>query len=145
VVGVIRQVRTQHKTPPRQAVDCSFQGAAECAATIDAHKDLIGTLAAINLVAAGPDVEQPEGSAVALLGPNKLFLHGLIDTDAEGQRLSKRLEELKKSVTTLEGRLSNKSYTDKAPAHLVQQTRDQLADAQRERDSVEQQLNALNE
>lgn len=41
-----------------------------------------------------------------------------------------RLAEAHKFAQTLEGRLGNKSYIEKAPEHLVEETRQQLADTQ---------------
>ncbi|MEX2216511.1 MAG: hypothetical protein WD768_20530, partial [Phycisphaeraceae bacterium] len=69
--------------------------------------------------------------------------HGLIDADAEKTRLTKRLAELEKSVAALKGRLSNAAYTDKAPAHLVQQTRDQLTAAEKELEAVRVEVASL--
>ena len=143
VVNAIRQVRTQQKVPPRQQVPFSANADGALAETIAAHAELIGTLANVSLEGAGPDIEPPADAAATVLGEAKLFLHGLIDADAERTRLTKRLEELNKSIHTLEARLGNESYTSKAPEKLVQQTRDQLANAQRERDSIDAQIAAL--
>ena len=60
-----------------------------------------------------------------------------VDEAAEGQRSAKRREELTKQIAAMKGRLSNESYTAKAPPHLVQQTRDQLAELTRWLESVE--------
>ena len=46
--------------------------------------------------------------------------------------LARERGELEKRIRTLRGRLENKGYTDKAPRHLVQQTRDELAAAEAE-------------
>lgn len=43
-------------------------------------------------------------------------------------RLELRLVEARKDIAGLENRLANPSYTDKAPAHLVAETRQNLAD-----------------
>ena len=51
---------------------------------------------------------------------------------AEHQRVTKRREELKKQQTSLQARLANDAYSKKAPPHLVQQTRDQLAEVEAE-------------
>jgi valyl-tRNA synthetase len=51
---------------------------------------------------------------------------------AERARLEKLASDLTKSIATLEGRLANPGYADKAPAHMVQQTRDQLTKAKQE-------------
>lgn len=45
-------------------------------------------------------------------------------------KLQVRIDEANEQIKKLEGRLSNKSYVDNAPEAVVQQTRDQLADAQ---------------
>jgi valyl-tRNA synthetase len=55
-----------------------------------------------------------------------------IDASVEEHRVAKRREALQHQITTLRARLSNESYTAKAPPHLVKQTRDQLAEAQAE-------------
>jgi valyl-tRNA synthetase len=66
-----------------------------------------------------------------------------IDEDDTRARLEKQVEELTQSVGLLEKRLSNPGYTDKAPAHLVQQTRDEFASRQRELDEARQSLSKL--
>ena len=73
----------------------------------------------------------------------ELYVHGLVQADAEKARVTKRRDEVTKSIAALRTRLGNPAYTDKAPANLVQQTRDQLANAERELASLEQQLAAL--
>ena len=45
-------------------------------------------------------------------------------------KLERRLAEVKQSIANLEARLANKAYTDKAPAHLVEETQSQLRDAE---------------
>ena len=62
----------------------------------------------------------------------EIYVSGVVDPAAEAGRLAKERAELEKKVKTLQGRLANKGYTDKAPPHLVQQTRDELASAEAE-------------
>ena len=63
--------------------------------------------------------------------------------ETERNRLENKIEDIRKSVKTLQGRLGNKGYVDKAPSHLVQQTRDQLASAEREAHILDEQLRKL--
>ncbi|MCC7203579.1 MAG: hypothetical protein IT441_00735, partial [Phycisphaeraceae bacterium] len=65
------------------------------------------------------------------------------DAGEERKRLTKRLEDVTKSIGTLHGRLSNESYISKAPPALVEQTRAQLAAAEREKQALEAQLAGL--
>jgi valyl-tRNA synthetase len=143
VVSAIREVRTTYKVPPRQKVALSAKAPAHVAEQLLAQQHLIETLANIEPHEVGPQAEKPADAAAAVVGEIELYLHGLIDADAERQRLAKRLEEIDASIRTLAGRLGSASYVDRAPAHLVQQTRDQLAAAQREKQAIEQQLAAV--
>ncbi len=135
VVTAIRQVRTQHKVAPRQVVPVSIQS--RDGELIRQQRELIQTLANVTLEAVGPDVQRPADAAAAVLGEDQIYLHGLIDAEAERTRIARRAEELRKSIEALTKRLQNPSYVEKAPAHLVQQTRDQLVAAEKELAALE--------
>ena len=55
-----------------------------------------------------------------------------IDEKSSTSELRQASEELKKKIATLKGRLDNPGYAAKAPAHLVEQTRAELAKAEEE-------------
>jgi valyl-tRNA synthetase len=77
----------------------------------------------------------PAGVAAGLstmTTPNGQFFFPRVDPSVEQHRVAKRRDELQHQIATLQARLANESYTAKAPAHLVKQTRDQLAQAQAE-------------
>ena len=81
-------------------------------------------------------MEKPANAATAVVGDVEIYLKDLVDPSAEKGRLTKRVDELTKSIAAMKGRLENKSYVDRAPAHLVQQSRDQLAGLERELEAV---------
>jgi valyl-tRNA synthetase len=55
--------------------------------------------------------------------------------------IEKKIEAQQKAIATLETRLSNKSYTTNAPKELVQQTQEQLKEAQASLEKLEQERN----
>jgi valyl-tRNA synthetase len=55
-------------------------------------------------------------------------------------KLEEEHRERQQSIKKLEGRLANKSYTEKAPAQIVQQTRDQLTGEQATLKTVDEEL-----
>ncbi|MDC1389832.1 hypothetical protein N8342_08320, partial [Acidimicrobiales bacterium] len=65
------------------------------------------------------------------------------DAGAEIDRITKKANELRGQVKGLEGRLSNAGYVDNAPAHLVDETRAQLAALKADLDATEAALTAL--
>ena len=143
VTTALRQIRTQHQVAPRQQVEFSAAAPKPLADALATHETLIGTLANVSFAGAEADRQAPADAAVAMIGDAKLFLHGLVDQDAERTRLTRRSADLEKSLETLQGRLANKKYVEKAPAHLVDQTRGQLAEVERELESLREQLAAL--
>lgn len=87
------------------------------------HGELIRSLAKLKAVK-----EVKDGDGLHLTSVN---LKTWLDIDqATAKRyaseLKNKLDEVQKSITQLEGRLGNKGYTDKAPKHLVDESKKQL-------------------
>lgn len=88
------------------------------------NKDLIMKLAKLKAV---EHVDQPRGLRLAASGRDA-WLDVDADTLYEHQsNLEVRLAQVRSDVQMLEGRLANESYIAKAPAELVQESRQQLA------------------
>ncbi len=147
ISGTAREVRTSHKVPPSETLSIAFEGPQETLQPLLAHRGLIGTFANANVDDAVPDFPDGATPGTGSAAGVKVFVYrpdgGLVDSNAERDRLIKQLEELTATVERLRGRLASKSYVDKAPVHLVQQTRDQMEAASREASGIEQQLAAL--
>ena len=60
-----------------------------------------------------------------------------IDIGAERKRLEKERENLAKQIGSIEGKLYNLGFVDKAPAEVVQQQRDKLVELRGQLASVE--------
>ncbi len=66
-----------------------------------------------------------------------------IDKVAERKRLEKERENLAKQIASIEGKLNNKGFVDKAPAEVVQQQRAKLDELRGQSKSVEAALAKL--
>lgn len=87
--------------------------------------------------------EQPKGLRLAA-GNREAWLELSEETLYEHQsNLERRLAEAKDDVLNLQARLDNKTYLEKAPANLVEETRQQLADRQAVVDKLERELKVL--
>ncbi|MCG8511004.1 MAG: class I tRNA ligase family protein, partial [Rhodospirillales bacterium] len=143
IIGMIREVRSLRNIPPREVVDVSVRLPEEYRAGL-VHTDVIvETMAKVNTTAVGPAVEKPAGAAVIVRPIAEVYLHDQFDETEERERLSKRRDEVEAEVKKLRGRLSNENYVNKAPAKLVQQTRDQLAEREAELKKLEVELSSL--
>ena len=71
------------------------------------------------------DTEMPKKSASAVVGNSKIIipLEGLINFDEEIARQNKKIEKLDKERMSLEGRLKNKNFVEKAPKELIEETK----------------------
>ena len=143
VITAMRQVRTQYKVPPRQEVTVSIVAAGAVAEQFEADRGLIESLSRTVIGGIAEDTAQPANAATTLVGDTTIYLHDLVDADEERKRLGKDLETAAKNVDSCRKRLGNPKYVEKAPEHLVQQTREQLAAAEKEVAALEAQLAAL--
>ena len=65
------------------------------------------------------------------------------DAGAVIAQLEETIGKLTKDIGALEGRLNNTGYVERAPEHLVNETRDQLAQKKAERDDLAARLDSL--
>jgi len=75
------------------------------------------------------DATTPE-SAIALVGEMRILipLAGLIDKQAELQRLSKEIEKLRKELEKLNAKLDNPKFVARAPADVVEKDKQRVAE-----------------
>ena len=66
-----------------------------------------------------------------------------VDPEMERDRLQRQIGDLQKRREGLVNRLANPGYTDKAPAHLVDETRTQLATVEADLGAAEKAIEAL--
>ncbi|NES85924.1 MAG: class I tRNA ligase family protein, partial [Moorea sp. SIO2B7] len=71
-------------------------------------------------------------------------LTGIVDIDALRAKLEKNLRKVEGEVKSLTSRLNNPGFVNKAPAEIVQNTRDALAEAQKQAEILRERLQRLN-
>ena len=141
LITAIREVRAKHRVKPKQKI--TLHASAELAEQIAGASPLVETLGGLGAVT----TDAPSGPSVAFTFESGEYhlseLSDAVDSGAERERLEKQLADLDKSIDVLDKRLSNPGYTEKAPAHMVEQTRGELAKKKADRDAVASQLERL--
>ena len=81
-------------------------------------------------------------SATALLGQMEILvpMAGLIDRDAEIERLGKQIKKLETDLSKSTNKLANEKFVNNAPAAVVEKERDRVTDMQDAVDRFKKQL-----
>lgn len=89
--------------------------------------------------------EQPTETASIMVGDIKAFLHlgGVVDVEKERARLTKEKENVEKYKAGIEKRLSDTTFTAKAPAHIIEQNQTSLQEAEKKIVELEESLSNL--
>ncbi len=97
-----------------------------------------------NITWLNPSDNAPE-SATALVGEMKILipLAGLIDKQAEIERLHKEIEKLETNLGKTLDRLNNSAFADKAPEQVVNQTRAMAEEQQKSLSQLKEQLTKI--
>jgi valyl-tRNA synthetase len=133
VITAIRNLRNEYKIDPKKPVKISLAPPGDEAVRVThENRELIELLAICTITTLQSALPQPPDSVHAIANGCDIFMENKVDPEAEKQRLAAERAKLQKQIDALKARLTNESYIAKAPAHLVQQTRDQLAQVERE-------------
>ncbi len=142
IVG-IRKIRSEMDIPPSKPLPILLQNWTDTdKSRFEENAIFINSLAKIESAQWLKDGDDAPDCATALCEEMQILipLAGLIDKDAETARLNKEIEKIQKGLGGLEGRLNNPSFTDKAPANVVEQVKKQAEEQKAALVQLEQQL-----
>lgn len=142
VVG-IRNVRSEYKVEPAKFIGVTI--VSPHVDTLNEQQALLVRLARIAQAESTFVAElavRPKLAATVVIGDVEIFipLAGMIDLDAERQRLGREFEAAQTDVARRRARLADESFTSKAPANIVQRERDNLAAAEAQLDRLTQRM-----
>ena len=145
ILGV-RKIRGEMHISPGKPLQCFIKNFnSQNKDYIENNKSIIFTLAKLdNIEFLEINKEEPE-SAIALVGEMKILipLAGLIDKDAEKDRLNKEIDKLIKLKTQFSEKLNNKKFISGAPEAVVKKEQDKLASVDKALQDMELQLKKI--
>ena len=136
LIGAVRNLRGEMGLAPSVKAPLFVEGGSELEALLK-YVPMMARLTEAKLVEKLPEADD---APVAVCQNARLMLKVEIDKAAESARLSKEAEKLQKALDKLEAKLGKPGYTDKAPAHLVEKDRAELADLENKMAKVQSQL-----
>ncbi|WP_118818681.1 valine--tRNA ligase [Neisseria meningitidis] len=139
LIGAVRNLRGEMGIQPNVKAPLFVESADDLADYLK-YLPMMTRLTEARQVAALPESED---APVAVCNGARLMLKVEIDKAAETARLSKEAEKLQKALDKLNAKLSKPGYTEKAPAHLVEKDKADLAELEDKMAKVQTQLSKL--
>ena len=138
-VDAIRALRSEMGLPPSERVPLLAQGDKDMLTRNTPYLKALAKMAEVELHDQLPDL----GAPVQVVGTTQLMLHVEVDVEAETARLNKEIDRLTIEINKANGKLGNASFVERAPAAVVEQERERLANFTQTLEKVQGQLARL--
>ena len=139
IVTSIRTIRSELNITPSKKIDIIVSVKSDLEINIiNRYTHLVSKLSNTDKIDLGIKIEKPSSSAVAVCKIAEIYipLGKLVDKKEEVLKLDKRLNELDKLIASIEVKLSNKQFIDKAPQKIVDGEKNKLNDFIIEREKI---------
>ena len=145
LIGQVRSVRSELRVPPGHAIPLVLRNAGpKSKRRLARHGELIVRLARLSSAEAA-DGAVPKGAIQVVLDEATVVLPlaGVIDVAGEKARLEKEIAKLDGEIGKLDKKLANQGFLAKAPAEVIEEQRQRLADTAAARAKVDEALGRL--
>jgi valyl-tRNA synthetase len=142
LITAIRSVRAEMNVPPAARLSIQVKDAAGTTrARLETHRALVGTLARVDAIDHVSDAPASGAAQIVVDEATVILpLADVIDLDAERARLSRDVAKQEGDIAKLAKKLSNEGFLAKAPAEVVAENRERLADLEATRDRLKEAL-----
>jgi len=133
LISNMRNIRAEMNISPNTAIDVRIKTPdTKTTDLLKTNVALFNKLQSIEHITIGTEVEKPEASTSAVVSGCELYipLEGLIDIKKEKKRLQNEIRRLEGFLETIDNKLSNNQFIEKAPHEIVQRERDKKEDTE---------------
>lgn len=145
ILGV-RQIRSGYDIKPGKLLTVLLQnGSASDKEKLLTNELMLIKLARLESIKWLEKADEVPESSTALVGEMQILIPmaGLIDVDAERDRLNKEIDNNHGFIKSLEGKLANENFVSRAPENVVALERQKLSDARSKLKNLTEQLEKL--
>ena len=136
VISAIRTIRGEMEVPPSREITVILSSGSPHAQDLAClFESKIKSMARVGQLTIGRNLPKPEDASIQPAGEFQVFvpLKGLVDVEAEEQRLEKEILKLNTDIALFTKKLENPSFVDRAPADIVAKDKAKLAEANAKR------------
>jgi len=139
-IRAVRDIKNKYNILPGAMSTSSANAPVEIANVLNSNADLICHLAGLKEFTAGVNIEKPRNAATAIVDDVQLYIHDVIDVEAERCRLEKQKHEIENAIKPVYSKLNNESFVTKAKPQVVEQAREKLAELTEQLETIEKHL-----
>ncbi|MGH7740348.1 MAG: valine--tRNA ligase, partial [bacterium] len=143
VVTSIRTVRSELNVPPMTEIQVSFLDEKTFFEKLSGTEELLKKLCKVQAIGRAPS--RPPKTALAVVGGGEAYIHleGLIDLAAESARQEKEALKLVKYIQSVDGKLCNAQFIERAPVEVIEVEKKKLAEAREKESRIRKNLEFL--
>lgn len=142
----IRNLRAEYDIAPSKALNVMLKVEnSEDATRLTDNLTVISSLAKLDSVRVLEENEETPACATALVGHSEILIPmaGLIDKDAELERLAKEIAKNEGEIKRINGKLNNEKFVSKAPEAVVAKEREKLEGYEEVLAKLQEQIEAI--
>ena len=146
IVSSVRQIRSEMNIPPNESIKIIINDASNTdSRRLESLGSFILNLASVESITQKDTSDDIPKSAFALLNQMKIYipLEGLVDIEEEKARLKKKLVKLNQELKSVQDRLSNDTFVEKAPTEVVEELKGKLKSLMSDQTRIEEQIKLL--
>ncbi len=146
IVSSVRQIRSEMNIPPNESIKIIINDASNTdSKRLESLGSFILNLASVESIIQKDTSDDIPKSAFALLNQMKIYipLEGLVDIEEEKARLEKKLVKLNQELKSVQDRLSNDTFVEKAPTEVVEELKGKLKSLMSDQTRIEEQIKLL--
>ena len=146
IVSSVRQIRSEMNIPPNESIKIIINDASNTdSRRLESLGSFILNLASVESITQKDTSDDIPKSAFALLNQMKIYipLEGLVDIEEEKARLEKKLAKLNQELKSVQDRLSNDTFVEKAPTEVVEELKGKLKSLMSDQTRIEEQIKLL--
>jgi len=146
VISGIRNIRGEMEVPPSKEIAVILScDSVESLKLMKHSEGAIVSMARVSDLAIGQGIEKPQDASIQVAGDVRIFvpLKGLVDVEAEEQRLLKEIAKIDKEIEQFSKKLENPAFVDRAPADIVEKEREKLSEVTAKKTVLEESLEKI--
>jgi valyl-tRNA synthetase len=130
VINAVRNIRGENNIAPSKEIHLQVRVADDNKISVfKTYSKYLAKLARVVSVEMITQQVKPKLASSAVVGDTEIFvpLEGLIDLDAEKTRLEKEIDRLSVLIQSIQNKLANASFVERAPRNVVEKEQEKLA------------------